>query len=266
MSTTNFATLAAIGWLTLPSRAPTPPPPPGPPPPTDEGGPAAGQPLRALSLDETSRTARLRPCVPTNPPAQQRRPSWGSNPGLAPGQCAPPSPPARALPGPSRDRLRRTLSSPQSAELHARPRPPRPRRRSPHTRPPLAQATPREMSACGRRRCSDDSPSPGGRTSNTPPPTTAGSAGAFDPNAAAAAPAPALGLGRPARTASDIPAGGGGTGPPATPPDTGAPRRAAQRPRPAEGFTRRRAPSLARSRARRELECPLMVSLCVAQS
>ena len=53
MSTTNFATLAAIGWLTLPSRAPTPPPPPGPPPPTDEGGPAAGSHRAAPSLDET---------------------------------------------------------------------------------------------------------------------------------------------------------------------------------------------------------------------
>ena len=49
MSTTNF-TLAAIGWLTLPSRAPTPLPPPGPPPPTDEGGPSAGTHRAAPSL------------------------------------------------------------------------------------------------------------------------------------------------------------------------------------------------------------------------
>ena len=76
MSTTNFATLAAIGWLTLPSRAPTPPP-PGPPPPTDEGGPAAGSHRAAPSLDETSRRRGSgRAIVPTNPPAQQRRPSW----------------------------------------------------------------------------------------------------------------------------------------------------------------------------------------------
>ena len=96
MSTTNFATLAAIGWLTLPSRAPTPPPPPGPPPPTDEGGPAAGTHRAAPSLDETSRRRGSgRAIVPTNPPAQQRRPSWGSNLGLVPGQCAPPTrPPA----------------------------------------------------------------------------------------------------------------------------------------------------------------------------
>jgi len=67
----------------------------------------------------------------------------------------------------------------------------------------------------------DDSPSSGGRTSNTLPPIQPRSAGAFDPNASAAAPAPALGLDAPARTASDIPPAAVVL-PPATPPDAGA--------------------------------------------
>ena len=158
MSTTNFATLAAIGWLTLPSRAPTPPPPPGPPPPTDEGGPAAGSHRAAPSLDETSRRRGSgRAIVPTNPPAQQRRPSWGSNLSLVPGQCAPPARPPAPFPADrvtGCDALSLHLSRQSS---HTRPFAARAHRAraAHHTRaPPLAQATPREMYGCGQRRCS----------------------------------------------------------------------------------------------------------------
>ena len=225
MSTTNFATLAAIGWLTLPSRAPTPPPPPGPPPPTDEGGPAAGSHRAAPSLDETSRRRGSgRAIVPTNPPAQQRRPSWGSNLGLVPGQCAPPARPPAPFSAHRVTCDALSLSSPQSPELPPALSPARAHRAraaAHHTRAAPRAGDPTRNVRVRPAPMLDDSPSSGGRTSNTLPPIQPRSAGAFDPNASAAAPAPALGLDAPARTASDIPPAAVVL-PPATPPDAGA--------------------------------------------
>ena len=169
-------------------------------------------------------------------------------------------PPARALPGPSRDGCD-ALSLHHSRRLHPpfrRPRPPRPAPLT--TRAALAQATPREMYGCGRRRCSTTAHV--GRTDVEHAAADTTAVGRrLRSNASAAAPAPALGLDAPARTASDIPPAAVVL-PPATPPDAGA--RAAPRSShtPGGGSTRRRAPSLARSRCPPELECPDVEFVC----